>query len=86
MDEGGRGIREPRSARLGVIAARGGVLQPPPMGDVHRSAPRELNKRFKVNRVELLPDVDRLPIDLQVGSLGVPLDAVDALEPAGHRR
>ena len=56
------------------------------MGDVHRSAPRELNKRFKVNRVELLPDVDRLPIDLQVGSLGVPLDAVDALEPAGHRR
>jgi len=28
VDEGGRGIREPRSARLGVIATHHGVLQP----------------------------------------------------------
>lgn len=50
------------------------------MGDVHRSAPHELNEGLKIKRVELLPDVDRVPINLHVGSLSVPLDVVDAAE------
>ena len=51
------------------------------MVDRHRSAPHELNEGLKINRVELLPDVDRVPINLQIGSLSVPLDVVDAIEP-----
>ena len=48
--------------------------------ELHETLANGMNEGLEIDGIELRPNMDREPVDLQLGSLSVPLDVVDAAE------